>query len=74
MLKDRALSGTGVFGTSIGQTRKPVFEMTPAERAAPWEIPPADRAQIIEALKAQGKPVDEATIQRRYKFVNGVRE
>jgi len=74
MLKDRALSGTGIFGTSLGQTRKPVFEMTPAERAAPWEIPPADRAQVIEALKAQGKPVDEATIQRRYKFVNGVRE
>jgi len=73
LLKDQALSGTGWFGTSVGNSHKPVYQMTPEERAKPWEIPPGDRAQIIEALKAQGKPVDEATIQRRYKFVNGVR-
>ena len=73
MLKDQALSGTGWFGSGVGLTHKPVYQMTAEERTAPWEIPPDARAQVIAALKAQGKPVDEATIQRRYKFVNGVR-
>jgi ABC-type transport system substrate-binding protein len=72
MLKDQALSGSGYFGTSIGQTHMPVWKMTAAQRTAPWDIPPADRQQISEALQRAGKPVDENTIQAVYKNAQGV--
>jgi hypothetical protein len=71
-LKDQALSGTGYFGTTIGQTHKRVYEMSPDERAAPWAIPATDRQQITDSLKRQGLPTDEATIQRVYKTSQGV--
>lgn len=71
LLKDQALSGTGLFG--LGMTHKPVWKMTPDERKANWEVPTADRQQIVESLKRKGMPVTEDNIQRAYKYSQGVR-
>ena len=71
-LKDQALAGTGYFGTSIGRTHMPVYKMTPEQRAAPWVIPDADRAQIKASLQKQGLPASEDLIQRAYKINQGV--
>lgn len=72
-LKDQALANTGYFGTSVGQTHKPVYQMTPEERAKPWVIPEGDRAQIKASLQRQGLPASEDNIQRAYKLNQGVR-
>lgn len=73
MLKDATLAGTGWFGSKMGETTEKVYKMTPAERAAPWEIPPALRPTIEAKLKAGGLPVTEANVQRYYKLTFGVR-
>jgi hypothetical protein len=73
MLKDQALSGSGYFGTTIGQTHMPVWKMTADQRAAPWAIPDAERAQIVDALKRANQPVTEDAIQAVYKKAQGVR-
>jgi hypothetical protein len=73
MLKDQALSGSGYFGTSVGQTHLPVWKMSAEQRAAPWDIPAADRQQITQALQRAGKPITEDAIQSVYKNAQGVR-
>jgi len=69
LLKDQTLTGTGWFI----DTHKPVWQMTPQERAAPWTIPDADRAQITQALRNRKQPVTEDAIQRLYKYTQGLR-
>jgi hypothetical protein len=73
MVKDQALAGTGYFGTTIGQKHKPVWKMTPEERAAPWDIPDNDRKSIADKLKAGGLPITDDNIQTYYKLSQGVR-
>lgn len=73
MLKDHALTGTGYFGTSVGQTHVPVWQMSPEQRAANWEIPQDERAQISASLTKAGLSITEVNIQRAYKLAKGVR-
>lgn len=73
MLKDQALSGTGYFGSSVGQTHMPIWKMTSAQRTAPWDVPDADRQQIVDSLTRAGLPASEDNIQRAYKAAQGVR-
>lgn len=73
MLKDQALAGTGYFGTSFGQTHKPIWKMKPEERQAPWDIPATERQQITEALKRAGRPSSEDAVQSVYKASQGMR-
>lgn len=73
LLKEEALSGSGYFHDSFGVKKRRVFEMTPEEKAAPWTIPAADRAEIIASLKRQRQPVTEANIQVVFKMQHGVR-
>lgn len=73
LLKDQSLSGTGWFGTSVGLTHKPVYQMTPEEKAKDWEVPDTDRLQIQQSLRRKGVPVTEANIQRTYKLGKGVK-
>lgn len=67
MLKQQALTGM------LWDSSKPVFKMTPEERAAKWTVPDADRQQIIAALQANKQPVTEDIIQRLYKQKSGVK-
>ena len=69
LLKDQTLSGTGF----LFDTHKPVWQMTPEERAKSWTIPDDDRKQITEALTKRNQPVTEDAIQRLYKYAQGVR-
>lgn len=73
LLRDQALSGSGYFGTSFGETHMPVYKMTPEQRAAPWSVPDTDRAQIVQSLQRKGMPVTESNIQRVYKASQGIR-
>jgi hypothetical protein len=73
MLKDQALAGTGYFGTSVGQSHMPVWKMNAEQKAAPWDIPQAEREQITQALTKRGLPVTEDAVQRAYKLAQGVR-
>lgn len=65
MLKDHALSGTGIGG--FFQTHAPVWKMTPDQINAPWVVPDTDKQQIAQALKAKGRPVTDDAIQAIYK-------
>lgn len=67
MLKEQALTGM------LWDSHKPVFKMTPEEKAATWTVPDEDRRQIIAALQSNKMPVTEANIQRLYKQKSGVR-
>lgn len=73
LLKDQALAGTGFFGTTVGQSHKPVWKMTAEERAAPWDIPATERKAISDKLKAAGLPASEENIQTYFKLSQGVR-
>lgn len=72
MLKDQALSG-GFFSNMLGLNTKPIYKMTPEDKAQPWDIPPAERAQIAQKLSGAGLPTSEANVQRYYKASRGVR-
>lgn len=65
MLKDQTLAGTGIGG--FFQSHAPVWKMTPEQINAPWVVPPADKQQITDALKAKGRPVTDDAIQAIYK-------
>lgn len=73
LLRDQALSGSGYFGSSFGETHMPVYRMTPEQRQAPWSVPDTDRGQIVQSLQRKGMPVTESNIQRVYKASQGVR-
>lgn len=57
----------------IWDSTKRSYELTPEERAkAKVVVPDADRKLIVEALKAKGRPTDEATIINLYKRQKGL--
>lgn len=72
LLKDQALSGSGWFGSGVGQTHMPVWKMTPEQRDANWEIPAGERQQIMQSLIRAKVPTTEVNIQRAYKAKQGV--
>lgn len=75
LLKNEALSGPAhsVFGFGFGgHKRVPVWQMTPEQKAQPWDIPHKDRTQIIDSLSRGGIPVTEQNIQQVYKRAHGV--
>jgi hypothetical protein len=70
LIKDQSLAGTEttLFGMKIGgPAHKPVYQMTPDQRAAPFVVPPADRSRITSFLQKKGMPVTEDSIQKMYK-------
>ena len=74
MLKDQALAGTGYFGSPMGISHTTPFQMTPAQRAADWEIPAADGAAILKSYQSThgGKSPSNAEMQQRYKMRQGI--
>lgn len=56
-------------------TGKRAFELTPEDKskAVKVVVPDFDRKQIEEALKARGKPVNQANIEALYRSVKGIK-
>jgi hypothetical protein len=73
MLKDQALSGSGLLRHQRGPDAHAGVEDDAEQRAAPWDIPQAERQQIVQALQKRGMPVTEDAVQRAYKLAQGVR-
>jgi hypothetical protein len=72
LMKDQALSGTGVGG--FFQTTLPPWKMSDEQRGADWVVPDADRTQIVASLTKRGLPANDANIQLAYKLKNGMRK
>ena len=72
LMKDQALSGTGVGG--FFQTTLPPWKMSDEQRGADWVVPDADRTQIVASLTKRGLPANDVNIQLAYKLKNGMRK
>lgn len=69
---DRLFANVEVRGSLFGTTGVALFEVEPGKEIVTVTVPEFDRRQIAAALRAQGKPVDEANIQYYFKKAQGL--
>lgn len=70
---DKNVMQMAVPGKVWGTNEKPLYQLTPEERAkAKVVVPDGDRTLITEALRAKGRPVNDEEILKLYKRQKGI--